>query len=207
MLTWVLVRHGQTMWNVEGRLQGWLDSPLTEKGIEGALQLGTRLRDQKFDQIFVSTSGRALQTVSYAFGDEVLKSSVKEPRLREICLGDWQGQKSIEIMNKESEKYRLFLENSLSFSKADSESYQDLYKRIDDFVSEVEAQFLGLARTMNRPQSILVVTHGITLMMLEARFSQHGIRAISNLTVAPNATPMVYKKNENGYEKIHLEDL
>lgn len=207
MITWFLARHGQTKWNVEGRLQGWLDSPLTEKGVEGALQLGRLLSHQNFDQIYVSTSGRALQTLSYAFGEDVLKVSIKEPRLREICLGDWQGQKNTEIMKKEAEKYTLFLKNSLSFVKDDSESYQDLYRRIDAFVNEVEAKHTLLAKKANHPQNILVVTHGITLMMLEARFSQQGISAISNLTVAPNATPMVYRKNQLGYEKIDLHDL
>lgn len=207
MITWFLVRHGQTKWNVEGRLQGWLDSPLTDKGIEGALHLGQCLKHQKFDQIYVSTSGRALQTLSYAFGEEVLQSSIKEPRLREICLGDWQGQKNSDLMTREAEKYALFLNNSLLFAKDDSESYQDLYRRIDAFVNEVEMKHSLLAKDLNKPQNVLVVTHGITLMMLEARFSKQGISAISNLTVAPNATPMIYRKNKTGYEKLGLEDL
>lgn len=200
MITWYLVRHGQTKWNVEGRLQGWLDSPLTEKGIEGAKQLGNIIDPKIFHQIYVSPSGRAYTTLEYAFGQEVALNSAKDERLREICLGDWQGLKRDEIMQKDGIRFQTFLSNSLDFIKEDSETYQDLFARVEAFVTDVETQYLA-KKNNDEPINILVLTHGITLMMLEAKFSSVGIEAIRNLSVAPNATPIIYEKHANQYIK------
>lgn len=190
MITWYLARHGQTKWNVEGRLQGWLDSPLTEQGIEGALKLGQTLSLENFHQIYVSPSGRAVQTLVLALGEERALNRVEDLRLREICLGDWQGLHAQDIIKQDKALYELFLSNALTFYKEGAESYQDLYRRVDAFVNDVESQFKA-----QTPYNILVITHGITLMCLEARLSGNGLQAITELRVAPNATPVVYKKN------------
>lgn len=199
MITWYLARHGQTKWNVEGRLQGWLDSPLTEKGEEGAQQLGALLALETFHHIFVSPSKRAVQTLVLALGENRVQNRVEDLRLREICLGDWQGMYAKDIMAKDQALYELFLSNALTFSKKGAESYQDLYHRVDAFVSEVESKFKE-----GTPCNILVITHGITLMCLEARLSGNGIEAITQLRVAPNATPIIYRKNSH-LDKSYLK--
>jgi len=60
----VLVRHGETRWNVEQRIQGQGDSPLTEAGIEQARAIGRRLAREHFDRLVASDLGRAMQTAS-----------------------------------------------------------------------------------------------------------------------------------------------
>ncbi|QQS98635.1 histidine phosphatase family protein [Peribacillus psychrosaccharolyticus] len=62
MLTIYLVRHGQTEWNLTGRMQGWENSDLTPSGIIDALALGKRLKDTPIDCIYTSTSERAAYT-------------------------------------------------------------------------------------------------------------------------------------------------
>lgn len=58
----ILTRHGQTLWNIEGRVQGSLDSPLTEKGILQARSLALRLKDEGINHIYTSDSLRAINT-------------------------------------------------------------------------------------------------------------------------------------------------
>ena len=57
-----ITRHGKTEWNTIGKLQGWLDSPLTDEGIERARKLSTRLEGVDFDHIYSSPQKRALHT-------------------------------------------------------------------------------------------------------------------------------------------------
>ena len=59
------VRHGETLFNRKGRIQGVCDSPLTDIGIEQAKKTAEALEDQPFDRIFVSSSGRAKETAAY----------------------------------------------------------------------------------------------------------------------------------------------
>ena len=53
-----ITRHGETKWNIQGRMQGWKNSDLTEKGIENAKKLGKSLKEINFDCIYSSPSGR-----------------------------------------------------------------------------------------------------------------------------------------------------
>ena len=57
-----LVRHGETVWNVEKRLQGWKDSPLTDNGVRSAKRLAKRLQGIRLDRVFSSDQTRALIT-------------------------------------------------------------------------------------------------------------------------------------------------
>ena len=65
MATLVLVRHGQSQWNLENRFTGWVDVPLSKKGIEEAISAGQKLKDIKFDKMYVSHQLRAIQTLHY----------------------------------------------------------------------------------------------------------------------------------------------
>ena len=66
-----LVRHGETIWNTEGRIQGWKNSNLTEKGIEDAKALGKYLRDVDFQCAFTSPFQRAIDTTKFIFRNKM----------------------------------------------------------------------------------------------------------------------------------------
>ena len=85
--TFLLVRHGQTEWNVEGRWQGQGNSPLTEKGVEEAKLLGLRLwhdRDS-IDAFYTSDLGRCVQTTD-GINEALGMAYKKDQRLREVQL-------------------------------------------------------------------------------------------------------------------------
>jgi probable phosphoglycerate mutase len=86
-----LTRHGETIWNTKKMMQGWKDSPLTEKGIDQARKLANRLTDVTLDGIYSSTSNRAIATAEIIKGERSLKV-MKLDSLRELSFGDWEGK-------------------------------------------------------------------------------------------------------------------
>ena len=92
----ILVRHGETVFNVEGRWQGQGNSPLTERGLAQARELGRALAQEPITAVYSSDLGRAVQTareVAVLHGLEVQL----EQRLREIDVGGWTGKNRDEI--------------------------------------------------------------------------------------------------------------
>ncbi len=149
-----ILRHGQTEWNAEHRVQGSLDSPLTE---EGRAQAATQRRileslDLKGFGALCSPQGRAFHTASIAL-EKLVPRIDTDARLREIGVGDWEGLRRSDIMPgvqaDESE------ENALSlYEKAPhGEGFAALRLRCQSFLDDL------------RGPSI-VVTHGITSRML-----------------------------------------
>jgi 2,3-bisphosphoglycerate-dependent phosphoglycerate mutase len=98
----VLVRHGQSQWNLENRFTGWVDSPLTALGREEAQKAGERLRGTHFDQAYTSSLERAQQTLALILG--VLGQQdlpvVKDAALNERHYGALQGLNKKETADK-----------------------------------------------------------------------------------------------------------
>lgn len=94
--TFYLARHGQTEWNIEHRIQGQLDSPLTALGKQQALLLGEQCKQLNITQILTSPLGRALQTAELCA--ETLPLNVKKViGFEERHFGCWQGKLTTEV--------------------------------------------------------------------------------------------------------------
>lgn len=119
-ITIYLVRHGQTFFNTTGQVQGFADSPLTEKGIDQAQQVGNHLSDIKFDTAFSSDLGRQRNTAK-----EILsKNKNDKPELiehngfKEWNYGGYEGRDNQEMWNPIMEKHGLkFDENWTDYGK------------------------------------------------------------------------------------------
>jgi probable phosphoglycerate mutase len=90
-----LIRHGETGWSRSGRHTGRTDIPLTPSGEDEARELGKHLRDISFAQVLTSPLRRAVQTCSLAGLD---KNPEIEPDLAEWDYGDYEGQRSVDIL-------------------------------------------------------------------------------------------------------------
>lgn len=91
MTRFYIVRHGETIFNVKGRIQGWCDSPLTERGIGQARKLGDKLKEYRFDVCFSSTSERAIDTANYILENRNVDIHVTK-ELKEQCFGDFEAE-------------------------------------------------------------------------------------------------------------------
>src|SRR5215218_4349679 len=92
----LLIRHGGTEWNKQGRMQGQRDSPLTPLGLQQARQLARRLRDVPHAALYSSDLGRAYETAR-RIADETKDEIVCDRGLRERCFGIFEGLTNAEI--------------------------------------------------------------------------------------------------------------
>ena len=149
--TIMLVRHGETAWNVEGRIQGHLDIPLNDVGLAQADAVGRRLRPQSFDAIYSSDLIRAFRTASPVVANPETDLS-REPRLRERNLGVLQGLTGPEAKASLPAAWDVFKSRDPELPLEAGESLGEFVRRAVSFVDEMVARHAG--------QRILLVTHG-----------------------------------------------
>ncbi len=138
----ILLRHGETKWNVEGRFQGRLDSPLTKKGKlqakENALKLKKNIEDFSKIKIFSSPLGRAKETafiISDILGVE-RKTIIFDKRVIEFNYGIFEGKIRDNILDTEEFKEREA--NKWNFIIENGESYQIIQNRVKDFLNFIK---------------------------------------------------------------------
>ncbi|RFP89455.1 histidine phosphatase family protein [Rhodobacteraceae bacterium 63075] len=152
-----ILRHGQTEWNTLGRMQGHLDSPLTELGRENARAQGRLIKELAAQHpglhFFASPQGRVRQTRRIAL--EGLGAEMREDaRLKEAAAGAWQGLTEAEIAARYPELYaRHETRLSLGLGAPGGEGFHDLAARCDAFLSELTGPSV-------------IFTHGVTLAVL-----------------------------------------
>ena len=159
MGNWHLVRHGETEWNRDGRIQGHTDVPLNELGRRQIKTLAKRLAERKFSMVYASDLSRAIETAQTIAG--VSDASIKTyADLREFSYGDWEGLTLKEAEAKDSGLFAelMKLENS-QFSAPNGETTPQVLDRVRRFYTS-EVQCLDPA------DDILVVAHGGSIRAL-----------------------------------------
>ncbi|MBF0500918.1 MAG: histidine phosphatase family protein [Candidatus Riflebacteria bacterium] len=153
----IFVRHGETFWNTENRVQGHLDSPLTNRGIAQAETIAQRFTDEQIDVFYSSDLGRASHTariIANTIGIEVCADA----RLRERNLGIFQGLTYAEMSIRFPVEFALFETRDPAWRIPEGESGEDVKVRLTNFLNEIDMLHAG-AR-------IGIVTHGGILDML-----------------------------------------
>lgn len=145
-----VTRHGQTVWNLDKKMQGCHDSALTEKGIENAKKLGERLEHIDFDIIYCSPLKRAVDTANYIreYKDTEL---VLNEDFKEMNYGEWEGMTFDEINEKYPVEYDNFINKPDFFDPIGGESY-------DSVISRVKSGLYNIINN-NEGKNILIVTH------------------------------------------------
>ncbi|EDN69784.1 Phosphoglycerate/bisphosphoglycerate mutase [Beggiatoa sp. PS] len=153
----VLIRHGETLWNLEGRIQGHLDSPLTDVGLAQTEALAKHFKFQKFAALYSSDLGRAYETARKISEQNGLPI-IKERQLRERNFGLLQGVIKDTLANKFPEAYRHYRARDPAYVVPKGESFKQFHARCIKCFNE-------LAQKHNK-QRILVVAHGGVLVSL-----------------------------------------
>jgi probable phosphoglycerate mutase len=149
--SFIVVRHGETAWNAQSRIQGHLDSPLNEEGLAQALLVGERLGHEPFDRLYCSDLGRVLQTAQ-PIADRSGKRPVTTERLRERNLGVFQGFTGEECKRDRPQDYARFHARDPDHVVPGGESIRQVYQRVSAFFDEIAAAHVG--------ERLVVVTHG-----------------------------------------------
>ena len=164
----ILLRHGETVWNIDKRLQGHDDSPLSERGIEQAKSIAGSVQALKPVRAVTSDLGRARQTaalIGYGFapGDE---------RLRELNMGEWTGERKSDLIANQPQRYRDW--RAGRYTPAGGESWDDFVLRIRTALESVVYQGAG---------DLLAVVH--SGVVRAACFSFLGLKPAQLLPVTP----------------------
>lgn len=150
--TLIIIRHGETEWNVTGRHQGHLDSPLTSTGIAQAEACGARLDNGRpIDAVYASDLGRSMATAQI-IADMLKQAIIPRPDLREICLGLLQGLTLNELKADHPGLYSQFIQGDPDFALPGGESLRQFQRRTMACLNEIAAAHPG--------QTILAITHG-----------------------------------------------
>jgi probable phosphoglycerate mutase len=147
----ILIRHGETRWNREGRWQGHADSPLTESGLVQAKALARRLSSMDFSALYSSDLGRAQDTASIIAretGHEILFDS----RLRERNVGIFQGLTLLEMKDQFPDVFQRYLNHDSEYVIPEGESMNQRFA--------INIQCVNELAEKHRGQSVVVVTHG-----------------------------------------------
>ena len=153
-VTFYYVRHGKTLFNRLGRMQGWCDSPLEEEGIEQAYEAKKQLQDVPFDRAYTSTSERCMDTAHVILeGRNVPLTCTKQ--LKEMSWGDYVGALISE--HRDEIDPRRF--GSCDWSDVGGENVEMLMERVRDCYGKIYEE----SRDKDR---ILIVSHGAIFMQM-----------------------------------------
>ena len=146
-----LIRHGETQWNRDQRVQGQCDVGLNETGNRQAVELGKRLAQTGYDAIYCSSSLRTRETAWLAFPDRH-EELIFVDALREIDLGPWEGRLHAEIAIEDPESQHYFWHMPHLFEVEGAETFHELQERAMQTIRGIARRHFG--------HCVAVVSHG-----------------------------------------------
>ena len=147
----ILIRHGETEWNLSGRWQGHADSPLSERGVSQAVALGERMSTDSLDHFYTSDLERAQHTSRLVGEPSGLVAKPMES-LRERDLGVLEGLTTDEMLKKHPSEYQSFRNDGPDYQVPGGESFRQFCDRCSQALEEVSSRHPG--------ERIGLVTHG-----------------------------------------------
>lgn len=219
----VLLRHGESIWNLENRFTGWCDVPLTKQGIEEAIEAGAilALRNHKFDVAFSSELQRAFETCELAL-EKINENNankcevIRSWRLNERHYGSLQGRKKDDPHLQKIYGEDNMVEWRRSYAARPpemeedhpffipppaplTESLQDCLARTSDFYEE------SIKPRLLAGEKVLVVAHANTIRALVKTVDDISDEDIRDLRI-PNSIPLVYRLHPETLEPLAESD-
>ena len=152
--TLIVIRHGETAWNREKRMQGTTETLLSEIGRAQAQALGRRLAGRGFTALYSSDLSRARDT-ALAIAAHTKRVVVTDPRLRERRFGIFEGLTVEEIQESFPEEHSRFASRDPDYAVPGGESAREFAERCLGGLSEIAGRHRG--------EEVVVVTHGLVL--------------------------------------------
>ena len=189
----VLLRHGESQWNLENRFTGWIDVPLSQKGIEEARAAGEKLRGYRFDRAFSSVLIRANETLRIVL--ETLGQTQipveKDKALNERMYGELQGLNKAETAKKFGDEQVKIWRRSFDVRPPGGESLKDTAERVLPYYEARIKPYLAKGET------ILIAAHGNSLRALVMQLDQLTREQVLELNI-PTGAPLCYELNTDG---------
>ncbi len=198
----VAIRHGETAWNVDTRIQGQLDVGLNPTGQRQAERLGRALAGEQIDAVYSSDLGRAHDTAR-ALARHAGLPVQTDPALRERAFGVFEGMTFAEIDQRYPDAARRWRQRDAGFGPEGGETLGDFYARVVAAVARIAARHRG--------QHIALVTHGGVLDALYRAAARVALDAPRTWQVG-NASINRLLHGDHGFtlvgwaDRLHLED-
>lgn len=182
----ILVRHGQSEWNLQNRFTGWVDVDLTEKGESEANKAGELLKGMDVDLLFTSVLKRAIRTadiICKVAGFDL--PTKRDQALNERHYGDLQGKNKAEIGEEFGAEQLHIWRRSYDTPPPNGESLKDTRARVLPYYhEEIEPE-------LKKGKNILIAAHGNSLRALVMHLEDISQEEIPNLNI-PTGVPYVY---------------
>ncbi|MBO1751742.1 histidine phosphatase family protein [Actinotalea sp. BY-33] len=177
-LTLHLVRHGRTVYNTEGRLQGWCDSPLTEEGLDGVRVTADHLSATPFTAAYASPSGRTVATARELLRHHPDTSLTTLDGLREFSFGDYEATPEVELWAR--------IDPHEMFTGVLMGTFEGLPggESSSDYLARVSAAFEEIAAAHSAGDHVLVVGHGVTLMAYLVMVHGAAVAPLANASIS-----------------------
>ena len=192
-----LIRHGQTDWNLAGRIQGSHDISLNETGKRQAEYLARGMKKRPVVQIFSSKKKRAMETAN-AIGASQGVKVIPLDGLEEVEFGLWEGMTWKEIQEKYPEEYKIWQKEPAEITPPGGESRQQVYERVGKAADKIVKRAEG---------DVAVVSHGAALAymlyyMMRKSLGRHEEIIVENVSIST----VEYNKDTGMYTLIELND-
>ncbi len=194
----ILLRHGESQWNLENRFTGWVDVPLTPRGVQEARNAGEKLRGFNFDRAFTSVLERANETLRLAL-DAIGQSNIpieKDKALNERMYGELQGLNKTETAKKYGEAQVKIWRRSYDVRPPGGESLKDTAERVLPYYEHTIKPHLLDGET------ILIAAHGNSLRALIMELEQLSRDQVLELNI-PTGAPLLYELDQTGKVVSH----
>lgn len=184
----LLIRHGETDWNVAGRWQGQTDVPLNARGRAQAVALVTPLAGTPLTAIYSSDLSRARETAEILARSTGLSVQV-DPRLREIDLGEWEGQLATDIQTRYADLLAQRRANPFSVSPPGGETAASALARARAALKDIVQR--------HAQGSVALISHGFLLALLRLHYTGQSVSQLWTL-IPPNCEPVELSIESSG---------
>jgi 2,3-bisphosphoglycerate-dependent phosphoglycerate mutase len=194
----VLLRHGESQWNLENRFTGWVDVPLSPRGIQEAKDAGKKLRSFTFDRAFTSVLSRANETLRLVL-ETIGQTGIpieKDKALNERMYGELQGLNKAETAKKYGDAQVKIWRRSYDVCPPGGESLKDTAERVLPYYERTIKPHLLNGDT------ILVSAHGNSLRSLVMELEQLSREQVLELNI-PTGAPLLYELDNSGKAVDH----
>jgi 2,3-bisphosphoglycerate-dependent phosphoglycerate mutase len=194
----VLLRHGESQWNLENRFTGWVDVPLSPKGEQEAKAAGQKLAGTTFDRAYTSVLKRAIDTLAIVLGviGQTGLPIEQDKALNERMYGELQGLNKAETVQKYGEQQVKIWRRSYDVPPPGGESLKDTADRVLPYYEQhIRPQILA-------GKNILIAAHGNSLRALVMQLDKLSREAVLELNI-PTGAPLLYEFDKDGKVLSH----
>ena len=187
MIKIYIARHGETTWNVEGRIQGRSDPGLSPKGVDQSLALIEPLKDRPIAAIYSSTLQRSIltaQPVANHFGLPIRRES----ELDEIAFGVLEGRNLYQFDEVTQSEWERFKDDRFNYRIPGAENYTDVANRIKPFLDRILQSHGG--------QEVLIIGHRVVNRLLIGRLMGYPLEWVLKIEQTHDCLYLIQRGNE-----------